>query len=49
MELMDLKDEQKNPIFKVLHVKENQAEMLKVSPLIIRLAWFGYSYFLICQ
>ena len=43
MQLMDFEDEQKNPIFKVLCVKENQAEMLKVSPLIIRSAQFGYS------
>ena len=31
MKLMDLKDDQKNPIFKVLQVKEHKAEILKVS------------------
>lgn len=31
MELTDLKDDRKNPIFKVPRVKNDQAELLKVS------------------
>ena len=41
MKLMDLKDDLRNPIFQVLHVKKHQAETLKVSlhSLKISMSW----------
>lgn len=46
MSFVDLKDEQKNPLFKVLHVKVHQVETLKVSlhSLQISMSWWLMSF-----